>query len=238
MKANTLTSLLLTGAVLTCSQSVYAKFEGHHGNTHNEDALGVVDDMQDKLKQLKEMLMATGDVKDEVTTTEDDANSDINGTTVVGGSDVDEKDDEDEEKELLGADDNSVEADDNSLQVESIAIQSEHPKIHGLLKKYMESKENKELAADMEEKIKAEFYGDPKKACFETVEYFQNKKNPANVMKFGTVFNMMQMKKNGSTSIKDTLTGIQSGIQMRIENNMGVYVKQKVKFTPEMLCTK
>lgn len=215
MKIRTLTSLLLTGAVLTCSQSVYARQD-----EHAEKSQALIAGIQDKLDQLKEMHAAT---------VKKDTPDPLNNIVPAGAGKIEAA------KPLVPAEEDVTVAD---VATRDVIVEPAQSKMHTLIKKYMEARADKVLAADMEKEIKGEFATSPKNACFETVKYIQDKDNPTNEMKLGTLFNVMQIPDAYYKTVKDTLKGIRHGVQVRVKDERGVYSKQKMIFTPGMLCTK
>jgi len=221
MKVRILTPLLLTGAVLTCPQNIFANQQEHNAGVQN-----LIEEIKADLNTLEKMIHLdagdAGQVDPPLGTQEP---SDI------------------EQREPVADDNDKVDFSEIDRKQKDLAVVQEGAeegklsKVHELIKNYMDAQGS---AARMvaEKVIRDAFKVDHKNTCFEIVKYIQDGGKGQNE-KFGTLFSLMDMDARYATKgNKDILKGIREGVQMREKDARGVYIKGKIKFTPEMLCKK
>ncbi|HCU06026.1 MAG TPA: hypothetical protein DIC42_00340 [Holosporales bacterium] len=212
MKKRIFTSLLLTGAVFTCSQTVFARPE-----ENNVAVQGIIAELKDNIAQL-EAMYKSGVGQDA-----------INADNTVAPLDK-------EDVAPLASDSVHVEEDAPAAPAIAPAVHK-LSKMQEIIKSYMEAPDaTTRMVA--EKAVRAEFEVDHRNACFETVKYIQDG-GKGNEAKFGTLFSLMDMDPRYATKgNKDILKGIQEGVEMREKDARGVYAKKKVVLTAEMLCQK
>lgn len=227
MKARILTPLLLTGAFLTCAQSVFAD-----QTTHDQDVLNLIDEIRADLAKLEKAHLGAADTQRSDILSGNKVDDAIADIEVKRPIEVNIGRDSLPPIEVPGA----VEPlNEEVLPAESKKV--ELSKVHGLIKNYMDA-QGSTARMIAEKVIRDEYKIDHKNACFETVKYIQDG-GKGQEAKFGTLFSLMDMDPRYATKgNKDILKGIKEGVQMREKDAHGVYFKQKVKFTPEMLCKK
>ncbi len=208
MKKRIFISLLLTGAVLTCSQTVFARVDG--------DAVqGVIAELKDSIAQLEAMLKS-GDA----------LNAENNAVAPLDKEDV----------EPLVED--SLPVEEEAPAVSDVAPAAKKlSKMQELIQNYMQAPDaTTRMVAEKE--VRAEFAADHKNACVETVKYIQDggTGNEAKFGTLFSLMDMDP--RYATKGNKDILKGIKEGVEMREKDARGVFFKKKVVLTAEMLCQK
>lgn len=211
MKKRIFISLLLTGAVLTCSQTVFARVDRSSATMQE-----MITDLKDTIAQLEAMLKS-GDALNAENNAVAPLVEDVSAAPLVEDS--------------LPVEEEATAVSDVAPAVKKLS------KMQELIQNYMQAPDatTRMLA---EKAVRSEFDLDHKNACVETVKYIQDG-GTGNEAKFGTLFSLMDMDPRYATKgNKDILKGIKEGVEMREKDARGVFFKKKVVLTAEMLCQK
>lgn len=218
MKKRRIISLLLTGAILTCSQTVFAI-----GTKTNQEEIAllkkVINQLEAKDQNDHEIII---DDKTVALDTEDITAVSLASDSVTAEEDVP----------------TAIKAEEDvPAAVKTLPVTLELSETQKLIKNYMEASDSTaRIAAD--KAVREAFATNHQKTCIETVKYIQNTKT-GNEAKFGTLFSLMDIAPRYATKgTKSVLNGIRESIEMREKDGNGVFFKEKVKLTSEMLCTK
>ena len=210
MKKRIFISLLLTGAVLTCSQTVFARVDRSSATMQE-----MITDLKDTIAQLEAMLKS--------------------GDALTAANNAVEPLDKEDVAPLV---EDSLPVEEEAPAVSDVAPAAKKlSKMQELIQNYMQAPDaTTRMVAEKE--VRAEFAADHKNACVETVKYIQDG-GTGNEAKFGTLFSLMDMDPRYATKgNKDILKGIKEGVEMREKDARGVFFKKKVVLTAEMLCQK
>ncbi|PIZ33847.1 MAG: hypothetical protein COY39_01550 [Alphaproteobacteria bacterium CG_4_10_14_0_8_um_filter_37_21] len=222
MKVRKLRKLLLTGAFLTCSHTIFAD-----AGAHNADVQ----------KQLKELSADLDNLKIHLGVVEQKPSCFSENTSADDLSNVDGLSEEDQPEESGIVDSSEEDQPEEQPMVSNDSEGVELSKVHGLIKNYMQAQGFAARRTAMQV-ITDELQANPKNTCFEIVKYVQDG-GTGKEEKFGTLFGLMGMDARYFTKgTRGILKGIKTGIEVREKDARGVYIKGKIKFTPEMLCKK
>lgn len=218
MKKRIFISLLLSGAVLTCSQTVFARQDG-------DTAEGIFAELKDNIAHLETMYKSgcqKGAIKADAAPALND--EDVSAAAVVEDS--------------LPVEEDAPAIADVAPAVSDVAPAAKKlSKVQELIQNYMQAPDaTTRMIA--EKAVRGEFAVDHRNACVETVKYIQDG-GTGNEAKFGTLFSLMDLDPRYATKgNKEILKGIKEGVEMREKDAHGTFFKKKVVLTAEMLCQK